>query len=94
MAIPFHYIARNLWTRKLTTLLTGAGLTLVVFVFATVLMMDEGLKRTLVTTGEIDNVVIIRKGSDTEIQSIIARDQASIIEMHPAIAPPAVKPPR
>ena len=86
MAIPFHYIARNLWTRKLTTLLTGAGLTLVVFVFATVLMMDEGLKRTLVTTGEIDNVVIIRKGSDTEIQSIIARDQASIIEMHPAIA--------
>ena len=86
VAIPFHYIARNLWTRKLTTLLTAAGLTLVVFVFATVLMMDEGLKRTLVTTGEIDNVVIIRKGSETEIQSIIARDQANIIEMHPAIA--------
>ena len=49
-------------------------------------IVGEGLKRTLVTTGEIDNVVIIRKGSDTEIQSIIQRDQASIIEMHPAIA--------
>ncbi len=86
MAIPLNYIARNLWSRRLTTALTAGGLALVVFVFATVLMLDEGLKRTLVTTGELDNVVIIRKGAENEIQSGIARDQAGIIEMHPAIA--------
>ena len=86
MAVPLSYIARNLWSRRLTTTLTAGGLALVVFVFATVLMMDEGLKRTLVTTGELDNVVIIRKGAENEIQSGIARDQASIIEMHPAVA--------
>jgi putative ABC transport system permease protein len=86
MAIPLNYIARNLWARRLTTLLTAGGLALVVFVFATVLMMDEGLKRTLVTTGELDNVVIIRKGAETEIQSGITREQAGIIDMHPAVA--------
>ena len=86
MGIPLSYIARNLWSRRLTTTLTAGGLALVVFVFATVLMMDEGLKRTLVTTGELDNAVIIRKGAETEIQSGIARDQAGIIEMHPAVA--------
>ncbi len=69
MAIPLNYIARNLWSRRLTTALTAGGLALVVFVFATVLMLDEGLKRTLVTTGEWDNVVIIRKGAENEIQS-------------------------
>ena len=63
MAIPFTYVARNLWSRRLTTALTASGLALVVLVFATVLMMDEGLKRTLVTTGELDNAVIIRKGA-------------------------------
>ncbi|MEN3297344.1 MAG: putative transport system permease protein, partial [Burkholderiales bacterium] len=56
MKIPLSYITRNLWTRRLTTVLTAAGLALVVFVFATVLMLDEGLRRTLVTTGEYDNV--------------------------------------
>ena len=86
MAIPLSYVARNLWARRLTTALTAGGLALVVFVFATVLMLDEGLKRTLVTTGELDNAVIIRKGAETEIQSGIARDQAAIIEMHPAVA--------
>ena len=86
MAIPLNYIARNLWARRLTTALTAGGLALVVFVFATVLMLDAGLKKTLVTTGEYDNVVAIRKGAETEIQSGIYRDQANIIETHPAVA--------
>ncbi len=86
MGIPLAYIIRNLWTRRLTTALTAGGLALVVFVFATVLMLDAGLKRTLVTTGERDNVVVIRKGAETEIQSGIYRDQAGVIEMHPAVA--------
>jgi putative ABC transport system permease protein len=86
MKIPLSYIARNLWTRRLTTGLTAAGLALVVFVFATVLMLGEGLHNTLVTTGEYDNVVLIRRSADTEIQSGIERAQANIAESHPAIA--------
>ena len=42
--VPYRYILRNLWVRKLTTLLTAGGMALVVFVFAAVLMLSEGLK--------------------------------------------------
>ena len=86
MKIPLFYVARNLWARRLTTALTAAGLALVVFVFATVLMLDEGLRNTLVTTGEYDNVVLIRRSADTEVQSSVERAQASIVSSHPAIA--------
>ena len=86
MAIPLSYVARNLSTRWVTTLLTAGGLALVVFVFATVLMLDAGLRQTLVGTGEYDNVVAIRKGAGTEIQSGITRAQAAVIETHPAVA--------
>ena len=48
--VPYHYILRNLWVRKLTTLLTAGGMALVVFVFAAVLMLSEGLKPTLVSS--------------------------------------------
>lgn len=86
MAVPVAYIARNLWARRLTTALTAGGLALVVFVFATVLMLDAGLKRTLVATGEYDNFVAIRKGAETEIQSGVSRLQANVIESNPAVA--------
>ncbi len=86
MSIPFAYIARNLWVRKLTTALTAGGMALVLFVFAAVLMLDAGLKQTLVSTGSPDNVVIIRQGAETEIQSGISRDQAALIEAAPEVA--------
>jgi len=84
--IPLPYIARNLWARRLTTALTAGGLALVVFVFATVLMLDEGLRTTLVTTGEYDNVIITRRSAETEVQSGIDRNMANIAASHPAIA--------
>jgi ABC-type antimicrobial peptide transport system permease subunit len=86
MKVPFSYAFRNLWTRKLTTVLTAAGMGLVVFVFAAVLMLDAGLKRTMVGTGSYDNVVFIRKGAETEIQSGVYRDQAALLESLPQVA--------
>lgn len=86
MAIPVNYIARNLVARRLTTALTAGGMALVVYVFATVLMLSAGLEQTLVATGQDDNVVVIRRGSQTEVQSGIARLQAGIVESLPEIA--------
>ena len=86
MAIPVNYIARNLVARRLTTALTAGGMALVVYVFATVLMLSAGLEQTLVATGQDDNVVVIRRGSQTEVQSGIARMQAAVIESLPEIA--------
>jgi ABC-type antimicrobial peptide transport system permease subunit len=86
MKIPLSYIVRNLWTRKLTTALTAGGMALVVFVFATVLMLEEGLRNTLVQTGTADNAVVIRRSSVTEVQSAVDRSQAAIATSAPEVA--------
>jgi len=86
MAVPIIYNLRNLWTRRLTTFLTISGMALVVFVFASILMLAEGLRKTLVETGSFDNVVFLRKGSNSEVVSGVPREQASILETMPEIA--------
>ncbi len=86
MAIPFSYNLRNLWTRRLTTVLTVSGMALVVFVFAAILMLAGGLRKTLVETGSYDNVVVLRKGSASEVMSSVDRNQAAIVETQPEIA--------
>ncbi len=85
MALPLSYSLRNLWTRKLTTLLTAGGMALVVFVFAAVLMLEAGLNHTLVDTGNVENVIAIRKGAGAEIQSGILRPAAGLIESQPQV---------
>ncbi|HEY4997889.1 MAG TPA: ABC transporter permease, partial [Usitatibacter sp.] len=47
---------------------------------------DAGLKRTLVSTGSFDNAILLRQSSQTEIQSAVSRDQASLIETLPEVA--------
>lgn len=87
MAVPISYSFRNLWTRRLTTFLTASGMALVVFVFAAILMLAEGLQKTLVATGSYDNVVVLRKGSTSEVDSGIERNQASVVQTFSDIAP-------
>ena len=86
MAVPISYSFRNLGKRRLTTILTVSGMALVVFVFAAVLMMAAGLQKTLVETGSENNVVVVRKGSTSEVMSGIERNQAAIVEMLPQVA--------
>lgn len=85
MFILSLYSYRNLWVRRLTTVLTAGGMGLVVFVFASVLMLAEGLEKTLVSTGSKDNVLFTRRSSETEVQSIVERQDAAIIENFPEI---------
>lgn len=86
MKIPVAYVFRNLWTRRLTTALTAGGMALVVFQFAAVLMLDAGLRKTLVSTGSNENAILLRASAQTEIQSAVSRDQASLIETLPQVA--------
>ena len=67
-------------------MLTASGMALVVFVFAAILMLAQGLQKTLVETGSYDNVVVIRKGSTTEVQSGVDRHQAAVVEAEPEVA--------
>jgi len=87
--IPLYYIWRSLWARRLTTVLTLGGLTLVVFVFAGVLMLAQGLQKTLVDTGSTDNVIVLRKSANSELVSQVDRGSAEILETAPEIAPAA-----
>ena len=84
--VPLSYIARNLTARTLTTALTAGGMALVVYVFATVLMLSAGLEETLVATGQPDNVIVIRRSSQTEVQSGVDRASAAIVQSLPDIA--------
>ena len=86
MAIPFKYTIRNFRTRKLTTGITVAGIALVVFVFAAVLMMAYGVEKTLVATGAKENVKVVRKSSQGEISSIIDGETANIVRSLPHVA--------
>jgi len=86
VGLLFFYSLRNLLTRRLTTFLTASGMALVVFVFASILMLAEGLQKTLVETGSQDNVIVIRRSSGSEVQSGVDRAQASIVETVPEAA--------
>jgi ABC-type antimicrobial peptide transport system permease subunit len=86
MKLLFAYSLRNLLARRLTTALTAGGLALVVFAFTAILMLAEGLQRTLVDSGSSDNAVVIRRSSASEVQSVVGRSEVGIVQTQPEIA--------
>lgn len=86
MQLPLKYIIRSSVSRRLTTAITIAGIALVVFVFTAVLMMANGVQRTLRSTGSDDNLLIARKAAMSEIMSIMDREAAGIIVNLPQVA--------
>lgn len=86
MKTPYIYTVKNFRSRKLTTAITVLGVSLVVFVFAAVLMMANGVQQTLVSTGSPDNAMVLRKSSTSEISSIIPGDIQNVITTLPNIA--------
>lgn len=85
MKIPLKYTLKNFGSRKLTTAITLIGISLVVFVFAAVLMMAYGIQKTLVSTGSPDNVIIVRKSANGEISSLVDGEAQNVIRTLPHI---------
>ncbi len=86
MQIFFSYNFRHLLARRTTNLLTIMGVGLVVFIFVGVLMLAHGVEHTLVNTGSMDNVLVLRKGAISEIGSGLYREQTAILRTFPEIA--------
>src|SRR6266852_2823997 len=86
MKIPLSYTWRSLWTRRLTTILTLSGIALVVFVFAAVFMMANGVEHAMVETGSDDNIIALRKSATSELVSQVDRNAANIIKTQPEVA--------
>jgi putative ABC transport system permease protein len=77
--IPLSYNLRSLAVRRSTTLATALGMALVVFVFSSVLMLANGLQRTMARTGGADVAVVMRKGADAEVSSYIGASEANVV---------------
>jgi putative ABC transport system permease protein len=86
MSIPLSYNLRNLVVRKTTTLMTALGIALTVAVLLAILALVDGLRATLSTSGNPLNIVVMRKGSDSEIVSNFQRTQFQDLKFKPGIA--------
>jgi putative ABC transport system permease protein len=69
--IPVRYNVRSLAVRKATTFATAFGIALVVFVLSSSMMLAAGIKKTLAVSGRADTAIVLRKGSDAELGSVI-----------------------
>jgi putative ABC transport system permease protein len=86
MTIPLAYNLRNLVVRKTTTIMTALGIGLTVAVLLAVLALVHGLRTTLVATGDPLQIIVLRKGSESEIVSNFTRTQFRDLIFTPGIA--------
>jgi putative ABC transport system permease protein len=86
MAIPIAYNLRNLVVRKTTTLMTALGIALTVAVLLAILSLVNGLRATLHATGDPLHVLVLRKGSESELVSNFTRSAFQDLKFKPGIA--------
>jgi putative ABC transport system permease protein len=67
MAIPISYNVRNLKLRKGLTIMTALGIALTVTTAIFLMALLTGLKRAFVSSGNPQNVLVLRKGSEAEL---------------------------
>jgi putative ABC transport system permease protein len=67
MAIPIRYNIRNLKLRKGLTIMTSLGIALTVTTAIFLMALLAGLDRAFVTSGDAQNVLVMRKGSQAEL---------------------------
>jgi putative ABC transport system permease protein len=77
--VPIKYNVRNLVVRKTTTVAAAAGLALVAFVFATAMMLGNGVKKAFGRSAGGDVAIVLRKGSDSEMSSGLEDAQQNLI---------------
>src|SRR5712692_7694155 len=87
MAIPLSYNVRNLRLRKSLTIMTALGIALTVATAVFIMALLAGLNRAFGTTGDPLNVLMLRKGSNSELAAGgIQRDAAQVIKELPGVA--------
>ncbi|MBV9405004.1 MAG: ABC transporter permease [Acidobacteriaceae bacterium] len=86
MAIPISYNIRNLVVRKATTLMTAAGIAMTIAVLLAVLGLVSGLKAAFDSTGDPRRLLVMRKGGNAELTSLLTQEQFQTIKSFPGIA--------
>jgi len=85
MAIPLSYNLRNLVVRKTTTIMTAAGIAMTVAVLLAVLGLVAGLQSAFNSTGDPARVLVLRKGGNAELTSLLTQQQFQTIKIFPGI---------
>jgi putative ABC transport system permease protein len=86
MAIPITYNVRNLRMRLGATAMTALGIALTVAIAIFIMALLAGLKQAFTSTGDPLNVMALRKGSDTELTSVIDRPTLPVIKFLSGVA--------
>ncbi len=86
MAVPLSYNIRNLVVRKTTTLMTAVGIAMTVAVLLAVLALVSGLHSAFAATGDPLHVLVLRKGGNAELTSLVTQEQFQTIKSFPGIA--------
>jgi len=76
----------NLPERLGSSLVVVVGVAGVVAVLVSVLAMAQGFAHTLASTGRPERAIVLRAGSDAELSSSVARNQAELLANLPAVA--------
>lgn len=85
MAIPLSYNIRNLIVRRTTTIMTALGVGLTVAVLLSVLALVQGLQTAFESSGDPLSVLILRKGSTSELSSNFTRTMFQDLKFKPGI---------
>ena len=79
MPVPLVYNLRNLRVRKISSLLTASGIALVTLVFTGMFAMGDGIERSLLGSGDPNNLLCLRAQSTAETQSLVTKTQVDDI---------------
>jgi len=86
MGIPLTYNLRNLSVRRTTTALTALGIGLTVAVLLAALALISGLRAAFASTGSPRNLLVLRKGSTSELSSTLTEETYRQVLYAPGIA--------
>jgi len=86
MAIPISYNLRNLVVRKTTTIMTALGIALSVAILIASLALVNGLRTVFRNTANPLQLLVLRKGGNSELGSIVSTEAFATLRSQAGIA--------
>ncbi len=86
MAIPIKYNIRNMALRKGLTIMTALGIALTVTTAVFIMALLAGLDKAFKSTGNPLNVLVLRKGSTSELTGPFPQENFQTLKTLPGIA--------
>jgi len=84
--LPLTYSFRSIAVRKGSSTMAVLGIALVVVVFVTLLALAAGFSKAIECSGSPQNIIVLRKGADAELQSQVTLEAARIVSELPMVA--------